>query len=403
DQPTADQKQAALDASIQKTWQRTKGLNLERVALLEQVMRALKTGACATALQQQGMQNAHKLTGSLGTFGFESGSKLTQQIEGLLAESDPSAAAQKRRAMAMAPLVKALKSALAEIQPIESAQPETATDQLLARSNLGSPSPLAEPTAVDPEQKLLLIVGQASPLIASLVAAAAPRFQPVVVQTYPEAESYLGQAPLVVLIEATNWHDVTAFLGELQQRTIPVALLIDQATVEERLLAIQAGVELFLSAAMPVQAMLIAIDKLRPRLQLPQSEVARVLLVDDDPIMGHLLSNCLQPHGIQVASLQDPLQFWQMVYQVQPDLLILDVKMPDVDGIELCQTVRCDSEWCWLPIVFLTSQTDPKIQQQIFLAGADDLIFKPIEPVELSTRILNRLRRAQLLITCRNR
>ncbi|MFM7424874.1 MAG: response regulator transcription factor, partial [Elainella sp.] len=47
DQPTADQKQAALDASIQKTWQRTKGLNLERVALLEQVMRALKTGACA--------------------------------------------------------------------------------------------------------------------------------------------------------------------------------------------------------------------------------------------------------------------------------------------------------------------------------------------------------------------
>lgn len=412
-QPTADavQRQAALNASVQQTWQRTKGLNLERVTLLEQVMRALKAGSCAATLQQQGMQNAHKLTGSLGTFGFESSSQLAQQIEELLAESDLSTAAQKQRAIAMAPLVEALSASLAEERLTEPVQ--LVSDQDLAPVLVPGLAPPVLPPLVaatansEPfrsEPGLLLIVSQTSPLLSSLAAAAAPKFRSVIVQTYPEAESYLGQSPLVVLVQAANWnpanwHSSIGFLRQLQQRAIPVALLIDQAAVQERCLAIQAGVNLFLPADMPVQAMLTAIEELCPWSHSPQSPTAKVLLVDDDPIMAHLLSNCLQPHNIHVTSLQEPLQFWQVLHQVQPDLLILDVKMPHVDGIELCQTVRCDGQWRWLPIVFLTSQTHPKIQQQIFLAGADDLVFKPIEPVELSTRILNRLRRAQLLTT----
>jgi DNA-binding response OmpR family regulator/HPt (histidine-containing phosphotransfer) domain-containing protein len=398
--------QEALNASVRDTWQRTKGLNLERIALLEQVVRSLKSGTCAESLQQQGLQNAHKLAGSLGTFGFEASSQLARQIEVLLTQADPAAMAQKQRAMTLAPLVKALKNSLTE-PPQLLAPANSASSQSAGLPSL-PPAATATTTATATTEQCLLIIGQLSPLIASLVAAAQPRFQPVVVQTYPDAqahleahlEAHLGHLPLAVLIEAASWESgdragdqaTAAFLSDLQQRAIPVVLLVNQATVQERLFAIQSGVKLFLSPNLSVQAMLAAIADLSPPQPSP-----KVLLVDDDPIMAHLLANSLEPHNIQLTTLQDPLQFWQVLHQVQPDLLILDVKMPDVNGIEICQTVRSDGAWRGLPIVFLTSQTDSTTRQHIFLAGADDLIFKPIEPVELSTRILNRLRRVQLL------
>ncbi|WNZ26614.1 response regulator [Leptolyngbya sp. NK1-12] len=65
------------------------------------------------------------------------------------------------------------------------------------------------------------------------------------------------------------------------------------------------------------------------------------------------------------------------------------------NGLELCQTVRCDGEWHWLPIIFLTARTDRQTRRQVFSVGADDLILKPIEPIELPNRILNRLQRVQ--------
>ena len=121
------------------------------------------------------------------------------------------------------------------------------------------------------------------------------------------------------------------------------------------------------------------------------------MVVDDDRMTLRLVRTLLEPWGIKVNILNDSLKFWDELQSVKPDLLILDVQMPNVDGIELCQLLRNDSRWAWLPIVFLTGQRDTQTIQQVFSAGADDFINKPVVAPELITRIFNRLERTRLL------
>jgi diguanylate cyclase (GGDEF)-like protein len=105
----------------------------------------------------------------------------------------------------------------------------------------------------------------------------------------------------------------------------------------------------------------------------------------------------LEPWGMGVTGLDNPQQFWQVLTATSPDLLILDVAMPQFSGIDLCQAVRTDPRWQNLPILFLTAHRDADTVQQVFRAGADDYISKPIVGPELLTRVLNRLERNRFL------
>ncbi|MDX2098431.1 MAG: response regulator, partial [Leptolyngbyaceae cyanobacterium bins.59] len=122
-----------------------------------------------------------------------------------------------------------------------------------------------------------------------------------------------------------------------------------------------------------------------------------LLVVDDDSTVLGTLRDFLQPWGFHLTTLEDPRQFWTTLEAVLPDLLVMDINMPHVDGIELCQVVRNDPQWNWLPILFLTAQSDATTIQRVFAAGADDYIIKPIAGPELVTRIHNRLERTKLL------
>ena len=132
--------------------------------------------------------------------------------------------------------------------------------------------------------------------------------------------------------------------------------------------------------------------------QMPRSEQAdKVLLVDDDPKILALLQSLLQPWGLLVSTIADPRQFWQTLEAISPDLLVLDVEMPYLNGIELCQEIRNHPHWNELPIVFLTVHKNADIVNQVFSVGADDFVSKPIVGSELVTRIVNRLERNKRL------
>ncbi|MBC7825906.1 MAG: response regulator [Candidatus Parcubacteria bacterium] len=127
------------------------------------------------------------------------------------------------------------------------------------------------------------------------------------------------------------------------------------------------------------------------------SQTDKILLVDDDPKILALLQTLLQPWGLQVSTIADPRQFWQTLEAVSPDLLVLDVEMPYLNGIELCKVIRNDPHWSELPIVFLTVHKDAEVVNQVFTVGADDFVSKPIVGPELVTRIVNRLERNKRL------
>ncbi|NJL61318.1 MAG: response regulator, partial [Methylacidiphilales bacterium] len=132
---------------------------------------------------------------------------------------------------------------------------------------------------------------------------------------------------------------------------------------------------------------------------LQESHLAqvKVLAVDDDPKILSLLQSLLTPWGLTVKTLREPQKFWETLEAVQPDLLILDVEMPGVSGIELCQVVRNDSQWSELPILFLTVHNDADMVNRVFSVGADDFVSKPFVGPELVTRIINRWERMKLV------
>ena len=113
----------------------------------------------------------------------------------------------------------------------------------------------------------------------------------------------------------------------------------------------------------------------------------------DDPALLDATRALLEPHDIEVSTLGDPLRFWETLEEVAPELLILDVDMPGVNGPELCRTVRNDPRWSRLAVIFATARTDPTTIEEVFSAGADDYIPKPILGPELLTRVANRLER----------
>ncbi|MBD1821199.1 response regulator [Cyanobacteria bacterium FACHB-DQ100] len=124
-----------------------------------------------------------------------------------------------------------------------------------------------------------------------------------------------------------------------------------------------------------------------------------VLAVDDDPIVLATLKQLLEPWGMCLTGIDNPLQFWTVLSAINPDLLILDVEMPQMNGVALCQAIRANPAWQSLPIVFLTAHQDTATVQQIFAAGADDYVVKPIVGQELLSRLTQRLERLRLLQT----
>jgi DNA-binding response OmpR family regulator len=141
-----------------------------------------------------------------------------------------------------------------------------------------------------------------------------------------------------------------------------------------------------------------AIDSL-PLTAPESSQVAKVMIVDDDQHWLQTLPQMLQPWGFKLTTLAEPQQFWTVLQAVNPDLLVLDVNMPEIDGFELCQALRRESRWQRLPILFLSGLTDSMTQNHAFSLGADDYLCKPVGSADLANRILNRLQRVRAWAT----
>ena len=132
---------------------------------------------------------------------------------------------------------------------------------------------------------------------------------------------------------------------------------------------------------------------------MPSKHDIRVMIVDDDPVFLQLILGQLNACGFEVSTLSDPQQFWPVLESITPDILILDVQMPQASGVELCEKLRSISTWKKLPVMFLSILGDADTQHRAFSAGADDYVSKPITAQNLCDRIHQRLHRIQALST----
>jgi len=103
----------------------------------------------------------------------------------------------------------------------------------------------------------------------------------------------------------------------------------------------------------------------------------------------------LKPWEFKVTTLADPQDFWAVLESVVPDILILEINIPEINGLKLCQSLRNSIEWQRLPVLFLSVITDLNTQNLAFGVGADDYLCKPIIGSDLANRIHNRLQRVR--------
>jgi len=122
----------------------------------------------------------------------------------------------------------------------------------------------------------------------------------------------------------------------------------------------------------------------------------RIVAVDDDPLILAALEGLFTGEGMEITIVSDPLRLWKVMAESPPDLVLLDVDMPGVTGLELCGMIRRDPHWALLPVLVLTGSIGPHEVTEVFAAGADDYASKPIVAAELLTRVRNRLERVRL-------
>jgi len=119
---------------------------------------------------------------------------------------------------------------------------------------------------------------------------------------------------------------------------------------------------------------------------------AKILLVEDDPQAAGILEPILIAKGFSVAVARDGVEGMEKVRLLSPDILLLDVHMPRMNGIELCRRIKSDNELRLTPVVMLTAVADLEKKLEALEAGADDFVNKPYNTVELITRIKSLLK-----------
>ena len=122
--------------------------------------------------------------------------------------------------------------------------------------------------------------------------------------------------------------------------------------------------------------------------------MARILVAEDDPDIASLLAHYLQRAGFEADLVSSGADVLPRIKKAPPDVLLLDVMLPGLDGLTVCRTVRSDQRTAAIPIIMITAKGDESDRIVGLEIGADDYIAKPFSPNEVIARIRALLRRA---------
>lgn len=375
--PDRDRKskvRAGNKSAIDKVLERFRGVFNQQIDVLAQAKTALLAGNLDATSYQAAKQEAHKLAGSMASFGYPEGSKLARSAEMMLLEDRPFTAEEIAR---FSELVTALQQELTKppitttITPV----PTVSNYRVLA---IDDDTILTERLKAESE---------------------AWGFRIKIAPNLAAARSMLALTkPDLILLDLSfpeTEEDGLILLRELTERSpnLPVIVFTGRDSLADRLAVSRLGAKQFLHKPATTEQIFRAISRVLSKTQELQ---AKVLIVDDDRTALAHLSALLKPWGLEVITLSEPQRFWEKLLANSPNLLILDLQMPQVSGLELCQVVRQDAQWGDLPILVVTARTDAEILQQAFAAGADDFITKPVLGPEIVTRVLSRIDRTRL-------
>lgn len=332
-----------------------------------------------TALQQL-ISEAHKLAGACGTFGFASLGSQARSLEQLARTVLNKPESEQRQVLS------SLQFAIEDfIQAIQDAVQH---------------SPDAETLALAPARPqnsiwLLLESGSLTSELSTQLSAFGHQ-----VHAFSDYDSCLQalakDAPAILFCTLSLQNGQSLFkqkllLDRLTQARSRLMLYSVTDQFELRIKAAQLRAEAFFVSPVDIPNMIATITEL---LEQRAGKPGRVFIVDDDKLLAEHYALVLQSVGIETRILQHVKQIVQEVLSFQPDLVLMDIYMPDYSGTELAGVLRQYQSLRRLPIVFLSSEANKFLQLKAMAQGADDFLTKPISDAELAQAIKVRLGRS---------
>jgi len=345
--------------------------------------------------RKQLLQQAHSLAGAAGSLGFENIAKYASQLQTVLqsfnsdnhrsTDEDPFARADT--------LMQALRRAVYTDQQVDRPELSRHLNMTKADSNY-----LQEKRAT----RLIYIV-EDDPIQASELAEQIGYFG-YAVHIYhdpSELENAIRRAaPTAILMDVSypeghmlGYETVSSLRSKFPEFP-PVIFITVNDQMPFRLKAVRVGGEAYFTKPVDVGALIDVLDRLVFRDTYPTS---RVLIVEDSRLQANYIAMQLKKADISTEIVSDPLEVIDHMIAFNPDLLLLDMYMPECTGMELARVIRQMEQFLSVPIVFLSAETNKDKQLAALGLGGDDFLTKPIEPDHLISAVTTRIERYRKL------
>jgi diguanylate cyclase (GGDEF)-like protein len=381
-------------------WERHHGTNAARVEALESAALALVDGNLPPSLRKEAKVAAHKLAGSLGTFGFDEGTSVARTAEALLDQVDLDANELSQCVVA-----------LIDIVGVDTERDPTEEEEAPAPFDPAAEQPAGDPELADRSDdpgmeegrdrgEIVLVTSDSELLERLQVGAAEKRRRLLCPRDRRELRIMLlstGVRAILVDLELPAGYGtrLIAAVSSGRPGVTPLALSAND-TLDERIDVARAGGMGFLMRSTQANLLLDMIDD---RVVRRSAADSTIVAIDDDPLQLALLGALLKETGFDLVTTTDAVELWEVLDESPPAAVLLDLEMPDVDGLVLCRTIRAEPKWHQLPILVLATRTGASTVEAIFAAGADDYLVKPLDATELQARLTSHVERHRLLST----
>lgn len=332
---------------------------------------------------------AHRLAGSGKTFGFSALSDASRQLEQLLQEIE-----ETRQVMSP------VQRQQVEVLLLELNRSASRRDT--EKAELSPLYAVVYANTVTSGSRQIFIVEDDKELAADMkVKLTYFGYEVSVFHRLSDFRAAIHQHPVVTILMDVNFPEDDRgglhVMQELQQQRgvpLPVIFMTNYDEMDVRLAAVRAGGVAYLNKPVNFDQLLDRLDELTTT-ETPSA--FRILIVDDSVTLTRYYAAALEEAGLLVRVVNNPLDVLQPLIEFSPDLILIDMYMPECNGMELAKIIRQMERFVSIPIVFLSGERNLDKQLAAIGMGGDDFLTKPIEPQHLISSILSRIKRSMLL------
>ncbi|MCE5286670.1 MAG: diguanylate cyclase [Pelosinus sp.] len=330
----------------------------------------------------------HSMAGTASSFGYENIGKFAKEGESVLKDIAP---AERLSAEAEDTLKRCIEGLNLSLKTAKSLQYEFALDV-----NYFWAEPGGE------KHKTVIMVDDDEHFIANIsFQLECFGYKVLKFRKLAEVEKFLPQLePAAIIMDMVfpegeaGGADAVKRLQGMKPYHIPVVFLSRRSDIYSRLAAVRAGSDAYFAKPGRAADLIEALDGLT-RTEKPES--CRILIIDDDKFMADYHAALLEQHGMKTLIVSEPMKVLDYLSLFAPDLILLDLIMPQCSGYELSRLIRQVPAYVHIPIVFLSVEKNPARQIAAMATGGDDFITKPVDIAHFISSVKLRAERMRML------